>query len=157
MGPLARTASTRRAMRPFLDGHWLALAGPALASLFVALADLAKPWPVKLVIDELLGDRHGSFSLDAGDLRVLAGIALLVVAIALVDAASTYFSDLWLQRAGERIVHDLRVAVYAHLQRLSLGFHQRRQKGDLVTRVTADANAVGAMFSDSLGPMAQAG
>ena len=87
---------------------------------------------------------------------LLAGIAVLVVAIATVDAISTYFSDLWLQRAGERIVHDLRTAAYAHLQRLSLGFHQRRQKGDLVTRVTADVNAVGSMFSDSLGPMVQA-
>ena len=148
--------ATGSALRPFLAGHWRALAGAALASVFVALAELAKPWPIALVIDELFAGRHGEFALDGADLRVLAGVAALVVAIALVDAVSTYLSDLWLQRAGERIVHDLRVAVYAHLQRLSLGFHQRRQKGDLVTRVTADANAVGAMFSDSVGPMAQA-
>jgi ABC-type multidrug transport system fused ATPase/permease subunit len=143
-------------MRPFLAGHWRALAGASVASLFVVLADLAKPWPIKLVIDEILSGRGKEFTLDAGDVRVLAGIAVLVIAIAAVDAISTYLSDLWLQRAGERIVHSLRVAVYAHLQRLSLGFHQRRQKGDLVTRVTGDVNAVGAMFSDSLGPMAQA-
>jgi ATP-binding cassette, subfamily B, bacterial len=148
--------STGTALRPFLVGHWRALAGAALASVFVALAELAKPWPIALVIDELLAGRSGEFALAPNDLWVLAAIALLVVAIAFVDAVSTYLSDLWLQRAGERIVHDLRVAVYAHLQRLSLGFHQRRQKGDLVTRVTADVNAVGAMFSDSLGPMAQA-
>ena len=150
------TASTGRAMQPFLAGHWRALAGASIASLFVVLADLAKPWPIKLVIDELLTGRGKEFDLDPRDVRVLAGIAALVVAIAAIDAISTYLSDLWLQRAGERIVHSLRVAVYAHLQRLSLGFHQRRQKGDLVTRVTGDVNAVGAMFSDSLGPMAQA-
>lgn len=151
-----RTSPTGRAMRPFLAGHWPALAGAAVASIFVALADLAKPWPIKLVIDELFVGREGPFTLDPRDLRMLAGIAALVVAIALVDAASTYLSNLWLQRAGERIVHDLRVAVYAHLQRLSVGFHQKRQKGDLVTRVTGDVNAVGAMFSDSFGPMVQA-
>src|SRR5829696_5324349 len=148
--------STARSMRPFLAGHWPALAGAGGASVLVAVADLAKPWPIKLVIDELVANRGQEFTLNATDLRVLAGIALLVVGIALVDALSSYFSDLWLQRAGERIVHSLRTAVYAHLQRLSLGFHQRRQKGDLVTRVTGDANAVGAMFSDSLGPMVQA-
>jgi ABC-type multidrug transport system fused ATPase/permease subunit len=136
-------------------GHWGALAGAGVGSLMVALADLAKPWPIKLVIDEVLGGHSGAFTLDAGAVRALVGIAVLVIAIALVDAVSTYLSDLWLQRAGERIVHSLRVAVYAHLQKLSLGFHQRRQKGDLVTRVTADVNAVGAMFSDSLGPMVQ--
>jgi ATP-binding cassette subfamily B protein len=148
--------STARSMRPFLAGHWPALAGAAATSVLVALADLAKPWPIKLVIDELVGNRGSHFTLDARDITVLLGIGALVVAIAAVDALSSYFSDLWLQRAGERIVHALRTAVYAHLQRLSLGFHQRRQKGDLVTRITADANAVGAMFSDSLGPMVQA-
>ena len=46
--------------------------------------------------------------------------------------------------------------VYDHLQRLSLGFHQQRQKGDLVTRVTGDVNAMGDLFSQSLGAMVQA-
>jgi ABC-type multidrug transport system fused ATPase/permease subunit len=154
--PGTKLGATGAAMRPFIAGHWKALAGAGMCSLFVALAELAKPWPIALVIDELFAGHEGAFSLEASDLRLLAGIAVLVVAIAAVDAISTYFSDLWLQRAGERIVHDLRTAAYAHLQRLSLGFHQRRQKGDLVTRVTADVNAVGSMFSDSLGPMVQA-
>src|SRR4051794_38955614 len=148
--------ATGAAMRPFIAGHWRALAGAGVCSVFVALAELAKPWPIALVLDELLAGHEGAFTLDAAAIQTLVRIAALVVVIASVDAVSTYFSDLWLQRAGERIVHDLRVAVYAHLQRLSLGFHQRRQKGDLVTRVTADVNAVGSMFSDSLGPMVQA-
>ena len=79
-----------------------------------------------------------------------------MLAIAVVEAAAQYASDLWLQAAGERISHDLRVRVYEHLQRLSLGFHQRRQKGDLVTRVTGDVNAMGDLFSQSLGAMVQA-
>ena len=61
-----------------------------------------------------------------------------MVAIALAGAVASYVSDLLLNRAGERIVHDLRIAVYAHLQRLSLRFHDTRSKGDLVTRVTGD-------------------
>ena len=74
-----------------------------------------------------------------------------MLAIAIVEAGAQYASDLWLQAAGERISHDLRVRVYEHLQRLSLGFHQQRQKGDLVTRVTGDVNAMGDLFSQSLG------
>src|SRR3954453_1038445 len=152
-----RLSATGRALRPFLAAHGAALTGAGAASVFVVLADLAKPWPIKVVIDELFAGHAGSFDLGARDMRVVVGIPLLVVAIAAVDAVATYLSDLWLQRAGEEIVHSLRSAVYAPLQRLSLGFHQRRQKGDLVTRVTADVNAVGAMFSDSVGPMVQAG
>ena len=45
--------------------------------------------------------------------------------------------------------------MYEHLQRLSLAFHDRRQKGDLVARLTEDANAVGALFSEIIGTMAQ--
>ena len=47
------------------------------------------------------------------------------------------------------------MAIYDHLQRLSLAFHQRSQKGDLLTRVTGDVNAMGNLFSDTLGEMVQ--
>jgi ATP-binding cassette, subfamily B, bacterial len=46
--------------------------------------------------------------------------------------------------------------MYNHLQRLSLAYHDRRQKGDLVTRLTGDVNSVGTLFSENLGTMAQA-
>ena len=95
-------------------------------------------------------------TLTGADADFLALVTGLVLVIALVMAASEYFTDLWLTRAGERIVHDLRVALYAHLQRLSLAFHNRQQKGDLVTRVTGDVNAVGTLFSESLGEIVAA-
>ena len=79
-----------------------------------------------------------------------------MLAIAAVLAVSEYVTELWLTRAGERIVHDLRVALYGQLQRLSLAFHNRQQKGDLVTRVTGDVNAVGTLFSESLGEIVAA-
>jgi ATP-binding cassette, subfamily B, bacterial len=142
---------------PFVTRQWRALAGAGASSVVVAAAELAKPWPLALVIDELLSGREGPFTLDRGDVRLLALLALLVVTIAAADAVAQYCADLWLQSAGERITHELRVAVYAHLQRLSLGFHQRRQKGDLVNRLTGDVTAVGTLFSDSLGSIAQQG
>jgi ATP-binding cassette, subfamily B, bacterial len=142
-------------VRPFVTRQWRALAGAAGSSVVVAAAELAKPWPLALVLDELLAGHQGPFTLDESDVRLLALLALLVVVIAAADAAAQYCADLWLQSAGERITHELRVAVYAHLQRLSLGFHQRRQKGDLVNRLTGDVTAVGAFFSDSLGSIVQ--
>jgi ATP-binding cassette, subfamily B, bacterial len=81
---------------------------------------------------------------------------VLVLLIALAEAGALYLSNLWLQTAGERISHELRIAVYDHLQRLSLAFHQKRQKGDLLTRVTGDVNAMGDLFAQQLGTITQA-
>jgi ATP-binding cassette, subfamily B, bacterial len=149
-------SGSTRILRPFIAGQWPALAGAMGATVLIVLAELARPFPLALVVDRLFAGFDGPFELQPSDVRLLVGIALLVLAIALVDSLAAYVADLLLKRAGERITHDLRVAVYAHLQKLSLTFHNRRQKGDLVTRVTGDAGAVGQLFSDSIGTMAQA-
>jgi ATP-binding cassette subfamily B protein len=144
-----------RALQPYIRRQWKALAGAGAATGVLTAADLAKPWPLAIVVDQLLV-RDAPFALDGGDWRMLAGVALLVLLIALSEAAALYFSNLWLQTAGERISHELRIAVDDHLQRLSLAFHQRRQKGDLLTRVTGDVNAMGDLFAQQLGAITQA-
>ena len=145
-----------RMLRPHVQRAWRALAGAGLATVVLTLANLAKPWPLALVVNDVLIDRPVPFTLSEADVRLLVLAAAAVVGIAIAEAAAQYASDVWLQAAGERISHDLRVRVYEHLQRLSLGYHQRRQKGDLVTRVTGDVNALGDLFSQSLGSMVQA-
>jgi ATP-binding cassette, subfamily B, bacterial len=148
-------AATRRALTPFLRPEWPALAGAAGATVVLTFVELAKPWPLALAIDRIVRSRHGAFPLSGGDIRLLVVVVALVVAIALAEALADYFSDLWLYSAGERITHTLRVAVYEHLHRLSLGYHQRTQKGDLVARVTEDVTSVGDLFAESLGTIAQ--
>jgi ATP-binding cassette subfamily B protein len=153
---MSHRQGTTRLLRPYLVRHWHALAGAGISTVALSAATLASPWPLKLAIDRVVGDHAGRFSLTRADLVLLAGIVALVLAIAIVDAVSSYYSDFWLNRSGERIVHDLRVATYAHLQRLSLAFHASRPKGDLVTRITGDVNAVGNLFAESFGTLAQA-
>jgi ATP-binding cassette subfamily B protein len=136
--------------------HWPALGGAAASTVLMTLADLAQPWPLKVLIDDVVAKHSIPFTFGGEDVRTLALIAAAVIGIALLDALATYTGDLWLKRSGERIAHELRLQMYAHLQRLSLAYHDRRQKGDLVTRLTGDANAVGTLFSDNVGAMAQA-
>ena len=136
--------------------HWGALAGAAASTVALTAAQLAAPWPLKLAIDELVTGRGTSFDLDRGDLTMLLALAALVLGIAVVNATAAFFSDFWLIRSGEQIVHDLRTAVYEHLQRLSLMFHSSRPTGDLVARVTGDVNAVGDLFAQTLGTLASA-
>src|SRR5919202_5663351 len=145
-----------RLIRGIVRRHWPALGGAAASTVLMTLADLAQPWPLKFLIDNVISGHPIQFDFTPRDARLLGAIAAAVVGIALLDALATYTGDLWLKRSGERIAHDLRLQMYAHLQRLSLAYHDRRQKGDLVTRLTEDANAVGTLFSDNVGAMGQA-
>src|SRR3954453_6601581 len=150
-----RTASAKL-IRGLVRRHWLALFSGGAGAGVLTLAQLAQPFPLQWVIDRVIGEQSGGFRLDGAGLRMLWIAGIAVVLISLVSAGGTFVAEIGLGRAGERIAHDLRVAIYAHLQRLSLAFHDRRQKGDLVTRLTEDANQVGELFSDSIGSMAQA-
>jgi ATP-binding cassette, subfamily B, bacterial len=150
-----RTTSAKL-IRGLMRRHWLALFSGGTGAVVLTLAQLAQPFPLQWVIDNVIGDRSGGFRLDGAGLRELWIAGLAVVLVSAVSAGGTYVADIGLSRAGERIAHDLRVATYAHLQRLSLAFHDRRQKGDLVTRLTEDANQVGELFSESIGTMTQA-
>ncbi len=141
-----------KALRPYVLRQWPALLGASAATAVIAAAELAKPWPLALIVDHLIADREAPFSVDVS---LLLAVGALILAIAAAESAATYFSNLWMQSAGERITHELRVAVYDHLQRLSLAFHQRTHKGDLLTRVTEDVNDMGELFSDTLGEMLQ--
>ncbi len=150
-------SSSLRLLYPFLARQWRALVVAAVSTAVVAAAEIARPFPLALVIDHLFADdRQRPFYLTGSDLVLLLAVAVLVLGIALADALASYQMDIRLGRAGERIVHDLRVAIYAHLQRLSLSFHERRHTGDLVTRLTGDVNAVGDLFSSSLGTLVSA-
>ncbi len=147
---------TWRLLRPYLRPHWPALAGATLFTIAMTAATLAGPWPLKLAIDQL-AERPSPFALTPEDVRRLLALVALVIVIAAVSAVGSYYAEFWLTRAGERIVHALRVATYAQLQRLSLAFHARRQTGELLTHVTGDVNAVGYLFAETLGTLAAAG
>jgi ATP-binding cassette, subfamily B, bacterial len=148
----------RRILLPYFGREWRALGIAMLATIVGTIAQLAGPIPLAIVVEHLVGKAgaSGGFDLTRTDLWLLAGVAGLVLGISVVTGVAAYLNDLALARAGERIVHDLRLATHVHLQRLSLRFHARRHTGDLVTRVTGDVNAVGSLFADSLGVVASA-
>ena len=54
-----------RQLRPFLAREWRALAGAGAMSLLLTVAELARPWPLKFVIDKLLSGHDGGFSIMA--------------------------------------------------------------------------------------------
>ena len=148
-------------IRPYRTRFFGALAQIFLISAFSVL----EPWPVKLVIDYVLGGKKLELGAWAGwvpDLSIwpkLDAAALLcagLVVIVLCSGTLNVFYNWTAIGLGQRMVNDLRARLYAHLQRLSLAFHSRQKVGDLMMRVTADSFAVQTMVMNGLLPIAQA-
>ncbi len=157
-GVPARDVGTLRALWRFRDyarpelralGWGVAMRGAELA------ADLAAPWPMALVIDDLLkGQNKG------GVLHTVAGwfggtpVAMLVVAAAAVLAITAasgvfdYLGDVWMNSAGERITSRIRTDVFAYTQRLPMAFHDGETIGELTSRVVSDTSNVESSLLD---------
>jgi ATP-binding cassette subfamily B protein/subfamily B ATP-binding cassette protein MsbA len=130
----------------------------ALLQVFlIAGFELLKPWPLQIVIDNVLGGKPFSFAavpLAPGTLLLLATVGIVVVHFG--AGALTLLHNYTGIRIGQDMVNDLRGALYAHLQRLSLAFHSRQQVGDLLYRITADSFAVQTMIMNGAVPILSA-
>jgi ATP-binding cassette subfamily B protein len=121
-----------------------------LAVLGEGVANLLEPWPLKIVLDNVLKSKptqgwvHGWIVLLFGNdtLGVLKFAALAVLAIAIVGAGCSYVEKHVTTSVGQWVTHDLRRTLYSHIQRLSLAYHDHKQTGDLISRVTGDIDAI---------------
>ena len=132
----------------------------ALAQVcLISALELLKPWPLKLIIDSVLGGAPLPWGLAPDDLGIgallLGACAALVIIYAALGAANV-FANVTTIRIGQRMVRDLRSDLYAHLHRLSMAFHSRAQAGDLLYRVTADTFALQALTMNCLFPAVSA-
>jgi ABC-type multidrug transport system fused ATPase/permease subunit len=127
----------------------------AVSTLLVALADLARPWPLKVIFDQVLLGKPASGYL-AGVLALLGSPAAVVVAfsasivlIAVVTGAFAYLQVHVTSRLSNLVVCRLRRELFAHLQRLSLSTHHRTQSGEMLTRISRDTQALKDTFTES--------
>jgi ATP-binding cassette subfamily B protein len=131
----------------------------ALSQVFlIAGFELLKPWPLQVVIDNVLGGKPfpiAALSSSPPSL-ILLGACLAIVVVHFGGGALTLLHNYTTIRVGQNMVNDLRGALYAHLQRLSLAFHGRQRVGDLLYRVTADSFAVQTMIMNGVLPILSA-
>jgi ATP-binding cassette subfamily B protein len=121
-----------------------------LAVVGEGVANLLEPWPLKIVLDNVLGSKptHGwlhawieaSFGKDKLGALMFAALAVLVIAV--VGAGCSYVEKYVTTSVGQWVTHDLRRTLYSHIQRLSLAYHDHKQTGDLISRVTGDIDAI---------------
>src|SRR5579872_4175028 len=121
-----------------------------LAVVGEAVANLLDPWPLKVVLDNVLKSKAtqgwlntwilSTFGSDKFSVLNFAAVAVLTIAI--VGAACSYVEKYITTSVGQWVTHDLRRTLYSHIQRLSLAYHDHKQTGDLISRVTGDIDAI---------------
>ncbi|HBA87021.1 MAG TPA: antibiotic ABC transporter ATP-binding protein [Geobacter sp.] len=105
---------------------------------FIAASKLAQPWILKMAIDS-----HITKGVMAGLPSLATGFLGIILAESLFSFAEVYL----LQYVGQKVMYDIRVQLFSHLQRLSARFFDQTPVGSLVSRLTSDIEVVGEMFA----------
>src|SRR5215210_1284583 len=124
---------TVRRVAAFFRPYWRRVALTMIAILVVAVLGLLNPILLKLIIDEAIPDR---------DLNRLYEYVALLIAIpivtGLIGVGQTYLSTV----VGQRVMQDLRNALYGHLQRMPLRFFTATRTGEIQSRLGSDVGGV---------------
>jgi len=146
-------------MAVLLRPHWKALSLALLAVVVEAATDLLEPWPLKVIVDNLLQSKPlphwlagliGPFAAGNSKIAVLNAALVAVAGIAVVGAVCSYAEKRLTTSVGQWVMHDLRSLLYQHIHHLSLAEHDERRTGDLINRVTSDIEAVQDFISSAL-------
>ncbi|HEY5512360.1 MAG TPA: ABC transporter ATP-binding protein [Geomonas sp.] len=131
----------RRLMRRFIRyvlPYRRLIAVALLLMPLVAAAKLSQPWILKVAIDSHIVKRE------------LAGLPMLAagfLGVIIVESLLTFVEVYLLQYVGQKVMYDIRVELFAHIQRLSARFFDQTPVGSLVSRLTSDIEVLGEMFA----------
>ena len=137
----AYDARLMRRLLQYLRPYWRQVAVAFAAIVAGAAASLITPYLIKVAIDRYIAVRQ------LAGLDRLAGLYLIVLVVAF---AAEYIQTWTLQLTGQRIMFDLRMAIYGHLQRLDLRYYDRNPVGRLMTRVTSDVDVLNDLFTSGV-------
>jgi ABC-type multidrug transport system fused ATPase/permease subunit len=124
-------------LRPY---RWRVIGMFAALALATAAA-LAPPYLAGRAIDD---------GIRAGDEGVLTVIVVLFLVSAIVNWGASYAQTYLVNWVGQRALQDLRLRIFSHLQRLSIGFYERNKAGVLISRMTNDVQALDQLVTDGV-------
>jgi ATP-binding cassette subfamily B protein len=126
-----------RFMRPYQRLFWLAVLLLPVQQAF----GLAQPYLMKIGIDQYIAGR---------DLAGLQTVGLLFLGALIGETVTVFFSYYLTMQVAQRCLADLRVAIFAHVQKLPMSYFDRNPVGRLVTRMTTDVDVLQEMFSSGV-------
>jgi ABC-type multidrug transport system fused ATPase/permease subunit len=112
-----------------------------MAMIVVTLTGLAVPYLVKVAIDSGIR-KH--------DLRVIDVVIVVFLATSVLNLIASYLQTYLVSWVGERVILDLRRALFAHIQKLSLDFFGRQKTGWIISRLTNDIDALDQLVTDGI-------
>jgi ABC-type multidrug transport system fused ATPase/permease subunit len=128
------------------------------AMLLQTIASVAGPWPLKIILDNVVGSHHLPKWLDhllgpllegSGKMQIALAAALLSILIAAVGGLASYVANYYTESIGQWVAHDLRMRTYHHLQRLSLSYYDSHQTGAILSTITSDIGTIQNFASSS--------
>lgn len=135
---------------------WLVLI--FIAMLVETIMGLAAPWPLKIIIDNVIGNQPlplwitwvKGFSVQGSRMAWAASAAILLVVITIVGAVAGYVNSYFTESVSQYVANDVRLQVYHHLQRLSLAYYDTHQIGKILSTITTDVATMQDFVSNSL-------
>lgn len=145
-----------RRMGPHARPHRRKLLLGTLAMLVVALAEIIRPWPLKVVFDGILIPQENPDAVmtvllswfGAGD-GLLAAAALTILGVAVIGGVMAYVQATMIATVGQMVVADIRLDLYRHVQRLSHSFHDTVSSAEIVSRLTGDVRMMRDLLIDA--------
>jgi subfamily B ATP-binding cassette protein MsbA len=119
---------------------------------------LAAPWPLKIILDNVVGTHRlapwlhrllGPMLESGNRLQVALVAALGLVLMSAIGALASYIDSYYTESVGQWVAHDLRMRAYDHLQRLSLGYYNTHATGAILSTVTTDIQTIQGFASSS--------
>ena len=129
-----------------------------LAAMLVTMAtSLAAPWPLKIILDNVIGNRPAPQWIDwllpilggASKFDIAAAAGIVTVLIAVVAGVAAYVASYLTESLGQHIGNDLRVRLYHHLQELSLAYYDTTRVGTILSTLTSDVQTIQSFASVS--------
>jgi ABC-type multidrug transport system fused ATPase/permease subunit len=129
-----------------------------IAMLAQTAMSVAGPWPLKIVLDNVVGVHKlsprmthllGPLLRGQGKMKIAEAAAIAAILIALIGAAMSYVANYYTTSVGQWVANDLRVKTYHHLQQLSLAYYDNHETGTLLSTLTADVQTIQGFASSS--------
>jgi len=144
----------RSLVRPYRGTLFVIL----MAMLVQTAMSVAGPWPLKIILDNVVGSHRLASWLDdflrpilsgSGKMQIAVAAAMAVVLIAVFGAIASYVANYYTTSVGQWVANDLRMRTYHHLQQLSLSYYDSHQTGTLLSTITSDVQTIQAFASSS--------
>lgn len=129
-----------------------------IAMLAETIMSLASPWPLKIIIDNVINHiplngwlgSLGSLLPEGNILSLAAACAIALILITAIGGLASYINNYFTESVAQYMAKDLRQRIYHHLQHLSLAYYDTHQVGKLLSTLTADVNTIQDFVSSTL-------